>query len=48
MAYQGFVSSDPDKDAFPVRMFANNSMDMCLAQFFAKKILVYMVKELVV
>ena len=47
MAYQGFVSSDPTKDAFAVRMFANNGMDMCLVQSFAK-ILVYMVKELVV
>ena len=41
MAYQGFVSSDPDKDAFAVRMFANNGMDMCLAQSFAKNFGLY-------
>ena len=41
MAYQGFASSDPDKDAYSVRMFANNGMDMCLAQSFAKNFGLY-------
>ena len=36
MAYQGFVLNDPNKDAFTIRMFANNGMDMSLAQSFAK------------
>ena len=41
MAYQGFVSSDPDKDAFAVRMFANNGIDLCLSQSFAKNFGLY-------
>ena len=41
MAYQGFASSDPEKDAFAVRYFSNNGMDMCLAQSFAKNFGLY-------
>ena len=41
MAYQGFASNDPEKDAFAVRMFANNGIDMCLAQSFAKNFGLY-------
>ena len=41
MAYQGFVLSDHDKDAFPIRMFANNGMDMCITQSFTKNFGLY-------
>ncbi len=41
MAYQGFVSSDPNKDAFVIRMFANNGMDMCITQSFTKNFGLY-------
>ena len=41
MAYQGFVSSDPNKDAFAIRMFANNGMDMCITQSFTKNFGLY-------
>ena len=36
MAYQGFASGDPDKDAFGVRYFAERGMEFFCAQSFAK------------
>jgi len=36
MAYQGFASGDPDKDAFGVRHFAERGMEFFCAQSFAK------------
>ena len=41
MSYQGFVSSELDKDSLSVRMFADKGMDMCLAQSFAKNFGLY-------
>ena len=36
MAYQGFASGDPDKDAFGVRYFASRGMEFFCSQSFAK------------
>ena len=36
MAYQGFASGNPDKDAFGVRYFAERGMEFFCAQSFAK------------
>lgn len=36
MAYQGFASGDTDKDAFAVRHFVKEGHNICLAQSFAK------------
>ena len=36
MAYQGFASGDPDRDAFAVRHFVAQGHQLCLAQSFAK------------
>ena len=41
MAYQGFVSGDPEKDAFAVRLFVKNEMPMVLCQSFAKNFGLY-------
>ncbi|KAJ3329718.1 Aspartate aminotransferase, mitochondrial [Blyttiomyces sp. JEL0837] len=41
MAYQGFASGDPTKDAFAVRHFVNNGHNILLAQSFAKNIGLY-------
>ncbi|CCU74435.1 hypothetical protein BGHDH14_bgh00146 [Blumeria hordei DH14] len=41
MAYQGFASGDTDKDAFPVRHFASDGHNFCLAQSFAKNMGLY-------
>lgn len=41
MAYQGFASGDVDKDAFPVRLFANEENPMIVMQSFAKNFGLY-------
>ena len=41
MAYQGFASGDPDKDARALRMFCESGMKFCLAQSFAKNFGLY-------
>lgn len=41
MAYQGFASGDPDKDAFAVRLFAADTPSLLLAQSFAKNFGLY-------
>lgn len=41
MAYQGFVSGNPDKDAYAVRLFAKNDMPMMVCQSFAKNFGLY-------
>jgi aspartate/tyrosine/aromatic aminotransferase len=40
-AYQGFVSGDPNKDAFAVRTFAEAGMEMLVACSFAKNFGLY-------
>jgi aspartate/tyrosine/aromatic aminotransferase len=40
-AYQGFVSGDPNKDAFAVRLFAENGFEMMVACSFAKNFGLY-------
>ena len=41
MAYQGFATGDLDEDAYAVRLFANEGMNMLLAQSFAKNMGLY-------
>jgi aspartate aminotransferase len=41
MAYQGFATGDLDEDAFGVRLFANEGIDMLLAQSFSKNLGMY-------
>lgn len=41
MAYQGFASGDPDKDAYGLRLFANEGYPLALAQSFAKNFGLY-------
>lgn len=41
MAYQGFASGDLDEDAFAVRLFANEGINMVLGQSFSKNIGMY-------
>jgi len=41
MAYQGFTSGDVDEDAYCVRLFANEGINMVLAQSFAKNMGLY-------
>ena len=40
-AYQGFVSGDPDKDAFSIRLFAEAGLEMIVACSFAKNFGLY-------
>lgn len=40
MAYQGFASGDTDRDAFPVRHFVREGHSLCLAQSFAKNMVI--------
>jgi len=40
-AYQGFTSGDCDRDAAPVRLFAEDGMNVILAQSFAKNMGLY-------
>eukprot|EP01035_Chromulina_nebulosa_P017162 gene17162-22677_t len=40
-AYQGFVSGDPEKDAYAIRLFANSNMEMIVACSFAKNFGLY-------
>lgn len=41
MAYQGFVSGDPDKDAYPVRLFLKQGLNMAVVQSFSKNFGLY-------
>jgi aspartate aminotransferase, mitochondrial len=41
MAYQGFASGDPGKDAFALRLFAKDTPSLLLAQSFAKNFGLY-------
>lgn len=41
MAYQGFVSGDPDKDAYPVRLFHSHELNMAVVQSFSKNFGLY-------
>ncbi len=41
MAYQGLASSDPEKDAFALRMFSNFGFDLCLTQSFTTNFNLY-------
>lgn len=41
MAYQGFASGDPDRDAFAARLFASECPAMALCQSFAKSFGLY-------
>lgn len=43
MAYQGFASGDTDRDAFPVRHFIREGHSLCLAQSFAKNMVIRVV-----
>ena len=40
MAYQGFASGDTDRDAFAVRHFVKEGHNICLAQSFAKNMVI--------
>ena len=40
-AYQGFASGDPDKDAWAVRYFVEQKMELIVAQSFAKNFGLY-------
>jgi aspartate aminotransferase, mitochondrial len=41
MVYQGFASGDPDEDAYPLRLFADEQNPLILAQSFAKNFGLY-------
>lgn len=41
MAYQGFASGDPEKDAFSVHTFINDGHDVGIASSFAKNFGLY-------
>ena len=41
LAYQGFASGDPEKDAAPVRTFIQDRHDVMIAQSFAKNFGLY-------
>ena len=41
MAYQGFATGDVDEDAYAVRLFANEGLDMVLCQSFSKNLGLY-------
>ena len=41
MAYQGFASGDINKDAFPVRHFLSEGLQIALCQSFAKNMGLY-------
>jgi len=41
IAYQGFASGNPDSDAWAVRYFVENGMEMLVAQSFAKNFGLY-------
>lgn len=40
-AYQGFVSGDPDEDAWAVRYFVSEGFEVLIAQSFAKNFGLY-------
>ena len=40
-AYQGFVSGDPDEDAWAVRYFVSEGLEVLIAQSFAKNFGLY-------
>lgn len=41
MAYQGFASGDGDKDAWAVRHFIEQGINVCLCQSYAKNMGLY-------
>lgn len=41
MAYQGFASGDVDKDAWPIRYFLEQGLQMFVCQSFAKNMGLY-------
>lgn len=41
LAYQGFASGDPDADAWAVRYFVDQGLEMVCAQSFAKNFGLY-------
>ena len=41
MAYQGFATGDVEEDAYALRLFANEGMDLLLAQSFSKNMGLY-------
>ncbi|KFD61976.1 hypothetical protein M514_05674 [Trichuris suis] len=41
MAYQGFATGDPDRDAYPVRLFLERGHQLTLVQSFAKNMGLY-------
>ena len=41
MAYQGFVTGDPDKDAWAARYFVSQGFEVLIAQSFAKNFGLY-------
>ncbi|PAV64955.1 hypothetical protein WR25_10563 isoform E [Diploscapter pachys] len=41
IAYQGFASGDPDSDAWPIRYFLDQGLEMFVAQSFAKNFGLY-------
>lgn len=41
IAYQGFVSGDPDEDAWAVRYFVSQGFEMVIGQSFAKNFGLY-------
>lgn len=40
-AYQGFATGDLEKDAFPIRYFADQGFQMCISQSYAKNMGLY-------
>lgn len=41
VAYQGFASGDPEKDAWSVRYFVSRGLELCVAQAFSKNMGLY-------
>ena len=41
MAYQGFVTGDPDEDAWAVRYFVSEGFEVLIGQSFAKNFGLY-------
>ncbi|TVY28388.1 putative aspartate aminotransferase, cytoplasmic [Lachnellula hyalina] len=41
VAYQGFASGDPDKDAWAVRYFVGRGLELCISQAFSKNMGLY-------
>lgn len=41
IAYQGFASGDPDADAWPIRYFIDQNLELLVSQSFAKNFGLY-------